>query len=453
MLSIDVSKIPPFVNIATKKSGTESYTVRTLDPEFISNQDISNRIYRSMISDENDNIISIAPPKSLPNDDFLRSFTTDSNSTFSKFSGKIISDSVKAEEIIEGTMINLFYVKSTGKWEIATKKSVGGNYHFFRNQYFPDLEEEQKTFLQMFLDGFKNPEKTLDECIRAIPGFDESFCYSFVLQHPANHIVVPIVKPAIYLVHMCRIMSDHDGKPAYKYVDPDRELFKNTCVQFPRKYNICHDTIDRSFDSTLENVFDGKKYYDQLFENIKKTIENPLNSHIIPGIMVTQLETGFRTSFINAKYAEVKILRGNNPNLHYQYLVLRKINKVAAFERYFPQYKTYFDRFETHFMAFATRIHQLYINVHVLKITTLAELTDKKDKYHVEKLHYERYLPMVKASKDASVLKEPKASKNASNESKDLKELKPKITRKIVIEYLDSENVMVPLGTYASVIS
>ena len=157
--------------------------------------------------------------------------------------------------------------------------------------------------------------------------------------------------------------------------------------------------------------------------------------------MVTQLETGFRTSFINAKYAEVKILRGNNPNLHYQYLVLRKINKVAAFERYFPQYKTYFDRFETHFMAFATRIHQLYINVHVLKITTLAELTDKKDKYHVEKLHYERYLPMVKASK------------NASNESKDLKELKPKITRKIVIEYLDSENVMVPLGTYASVIS
>lgn len=436
MLSIDVSKIPPFVNTATKKSGTKSYIVRTLDPDFISNQDISNRIYRSMISDENDNIISIAPPKSLPNDNFLRSFTTDSNSTFSKFSGKIISDSVKAEEIIEGTMINLFYVKSIGKWEIATKKSVGGNYHFFRNQYFPDLEEEQKTFLQMFLDGFNNSpksEKTLDECIDAIPGFDRLFCYSFVLQHPANHIVVPVIKPAIYLVHMCRIMSDHDGKPAYKYVDPDRELFKDTCVQFPRRYNISSETIDRSLDNS-DIIFSGEKYYEELFENIKKTIENPLNSHIIPGIMVTQLETGFRTSFINTKYAEVKILRGNNPNLHYQYLVLRKINKVAAFERYFPQYKTYFDRFETHFMAFATRIHQLYINVHVLKITTLAELTDKKDKYHVEKLHYERYLPMVKASKD-------------------LKELKPKITRKIVIEYLDSENVMVPLGTYASVIS
>jgi hypothetical protein len=69
-----------------------------------------------------------------------------------------------------------------------------------------------------------------------------------------------------------------------------------------------------------------------------------------------------------------------------------------------------------------------------LKITTLAELTDKRDKYHVEKLHYERYLPMIKASKDL------KASM----------ELKPKITRKIVIEYLDSENVMVPLGTYGS---
>jgi hypothetical protein len=429
MLSIDVSKIPPFVNTATKKSGDQTYIVRTMDPDFISNQDISNRIYRSMISDENDNIISIAPPKSLPNDDFLKA-------TFSNFSGKIISDSIKAEEIIEGTMINLFYVKSIGKWEIATKKSVGGNYHFFRNQYFPDLEEEQKTFLQMFLDGFGNlpkSEKTLDECIRAIPGFDESFCYSFVLQHPANHIVVPVVKPAIYLVHMCHIMSDHDGKPAYKYVDPDHGLFKDTCIQFPRRYNISSETIDRSFDNS-NIIFSGEKYYEELFENVKKTIENPLNSHMIPGIMVTQLETGFRTSFINAKYAEVKILRGNNPNLHYQYLVLRKIGKVAAFERYFPQYKTYFDRFETHFMAFATRIHQLYINVHVLKITTLAELTDKRDKYHVEKLHYERYLPMIKASKDL------KASM----------ELKPKITRKIVIEYLDSENVMVPLGTYGS---
>jgi hypothetical protein len=438
MLSIDVSRIPPFVNTATKKSGDQTYIVRTLDSDFISNQDISNRIYRSMISDENDNVISIAPPKSLPNDDFLKA-------NFSNFSGKIISDSIKAEEIIEGTMINLFYVKSIGKWEIATKKSVGGNYHFFRNQYFPDLVEEQKTFLQMFLDGFNNPGKTLDECIRAIPGFDESFCYSFVLQHPANHIVVPVVKPAIYLVHMCRVISDHDGKPAYKYVDPDRELFKDTCVQFPRRYNISSEIIDRSFDNS-DIIFSGEKYYEELFENVKKTIENPLNSHMIPGIMVTQLETGFRTSFINAKYAEVKILRGNNPNLHYQYLVLRKINKVAAFERYFPQYKTYFDRFETHFMAFATRIHQLYINVHVLKITTLAELTDKKDKYHVEKLHYERYLPMVKASKNATV---PSASKDASV----LKELKPKITRKIVIEYLDSENVMVPLGTYASVIS
>jgi hypothetical protein len=53
---------------------------------------------------------------------------------------------------------------------------------------------------------------------------------------------------------------------------------------------------------------------------------------------------------------------------------------------------------------------------------------------------------MLKASKDASVSSELKASK-------DLKELKPKITRKIVIEYLDSENVMVPLGTYASTIA
>jgi hypothetical protein len=158
-------------------------------------------------------------------------------------------------------------------------------------------------------------------------------------------------------------------------------------------------------------------------------MKNPLNSYKVPGVMVTELGTGFRTSFINDKYTEIKLLRGNNPNLHYQYLVLRKVQKADEFLRHFPQYGAHFARFKEHFETFATRLHRLYMDVHVTKITTLDAIEDKRDKYHVEKLHYTCYVPAIKAfnSGDSNVA------------------VKPKVTRKMVMEYLDGENVMVPI--------
>ena len=37
------------------------------------------------------------------------------------------------------------------------------------------------------------------------------------------------------------------------------------------------------------------------------------------GVMITNMETGERTKIQNSVYDEVKTLRGNNPNLQYQY--------------------------------------------------------------------------------------------------------------------------------------
>jgi hypothetical protein len=165
-------------------------------------------------------------------------------------------------------------------------------------------------------------------------------------------------------------------------------------------------------------------------ERIESCMKNPLNSFSIPGIMITHIPTGFRTSYDNLTYTEMKMLRGNNPNLHYQYLVLRKTNKVDMFVHHFPQYRAHFNRFREHFDVVASRIHRLYLNIHVLKIHKLDDVEDKRDKYHIEKLHYEHFIPALKAFKSSETL-----SENL---------VKPKITRKMVVQYLDSENVMVP---------
>lgn len=418
---------PPFVNVATKGL----YTIRTLEPGFLSNFDLSTRVFRSMITDHSGEILSIAPAKSLPNEDFFKVFSEENK---------------QVTEIVEGTMINLFW--SGDHWEIATKRSVGCNYHFFRNQYFPGLPEpEQKTFKQMFLDGIMTsvitpqgtPQETSgitpQETVGTIEDFANSLnlsknrCYSFVVQHPSNHIVVPVEAPATYLVNCYEI--DNASK-SFKYINVFdlKDQFATTAVKFPRLFHdSCEQiTVDSAFaEGTSEGT--SEEGSSALTENINRIMKNPLNSYKVPGVMVTELKTGFRTSFINDKYTEIKLLRGNNPNLHYQYLVLRKVQKADEFLRHFPQYGAHFARFKEHFETFATRLHRLYMDVHVTKVTTLDTIEDKRDKYHVEKLHYTCYVPAIKAYK--------------SGDSNDA--VKPKVTRKMVMEYLDSENVMVPI--------
>ena len=127
-----LNNMPPIVKTIVKGN----YTIRTLESEYLPNADLKMRMYRSVITNQTGEIVCIAPAQSMTNDMFFH----------------LCADGdMRITEIIEGTMVNLFW--ETDKWEIATKRSVGGNYHFFRNQYFPDLPEpEQKTFRQMFLE-------------------------------------------------------------------------------------------------------------------------------------------------------------------------------------------------------------------------------------------------------------------------------------------------------------
>jgi hypothetical protein len=98
---------------------------------------------------------------------------------------------------------------------------------------------------------------------------------------------------------------------------------------------------------------------------------------------------------------------------------LRKIGKVSEFLRYFPIYRKHFNKFFEHFRLFSERIYKLYWEVHVKKTLQKFDLTNKQDRFFVEKLHYDVFLPRHK--EDASFF----------------------INRKIVSEFLDGENMMI----------
>ena len=382
--------IPEFVKVKVIQYGDENtkypYFIYNLEPEFIPNADLKNRIYRSAVLSSEHKILALAPAKSLPNTNF------------------VVSSKVSVNEIIEGTMINMFWDPNLGEWEIATKKGVGGKYFFFRNKYDGAPEEpEQKTFRQMFLDVFE---------LNDLP-FDKSYSYSFVLQHPCNHIVIQIDNPALYLVQTYKINGEEN---TYAYVNPkshpDYEEFVKRGVKFPRDFVVTPGkTLEQQFVDSTNHVFDQ-------IPDLEEALSNPLNAFTNVGIMATDQETGLRTAYHNKIYLEVKSLRGNNPNLHYQYLLLRKIGKVSEFLRYFPMYRKHFNKFLEHFTLFTERIYKLYWEVHVKK--TVPEIPEKYEKYFVEKIHYEVFLPRHREDK------------------------KFFINRKEVAKFLDRENIMIP---------
>ncbi len=389
--------IPEFVKVKHVQYGDEDtkyhYSIYNLENEFLPNADLKNRIYRSAIMSGN-KLLALAPAKSLTNDNFVSANAT------------ATANKVCANEIIEGTMINMFWDPNLGDWEIATKKSIGGKYFFFRNKYEVQLEEpDQKTFREMFLDGF---------ALNNLP-FDKSYSYSFVMQHPSNHIVLPIEKPAVYLVHTYKFAEDN----TYAYVNPkshpNYEDFVNMGVKFARDFVFAPGkTLEEQFVDSTNHVLD-------YIPSLDEALSNPLNQYTNIGVMITDQETGLRTAYYNKMYLEAKTLRGNNPNLHYQYLMLRKIGKVSEFLRYFPQYRKHFNKFLEHFTLFAERIRKLYWEVHVKKTLLITNIPEKQDKYFVEKLHYEVFLPKHKENK------------------------KFFINQKEVVKYLDGENVMVPI--------
>ena len=381
------TSVPNYVKVRQISYGFENstkynYTMYNLESEYIPNFNLKNRIYRSAIMNGN-KLLCLAPSKSLSNDVFQ-----DAVLEPHKF---------VATEIIEGTMINMFWDTNSECWEIATKKGIGGNYYFFKNQYSNELDEPpQKTFRQMFLDAFV-PLNNLS--------FDKSYSYTFVLQHPCNHIVLMVDAPALYFVHSYKI-----DDALYTYVNPiehpNYDDFIRLGVKFPKVFSSENLVVD-----------------------VKAALLNPTNDYRLVGYMVTDQKSGFRTAYYNNKYLEVKCLRGNNPNLHYQYLMLRKIGKVSEFLRYFPIYRKHFNKFFEHFRLFSERIYKLYWEVHVKKTLQVLNLTNKQDRFFVEKLHYDVFLP--RHNEDASFF----------------------VNRKIVSQFLDGENMMILGGLRSAPLS
>jgi hypothetical protein len=327
-------------------------------------------IFRSVIINSLNNVVCFSPPKSLHADKFMEMYPgSDSNSDSKK--------NIIAQEFVEGTMINVFYDPAAASWQIATRSTVGGNMSFFQGASSNASSNagsngNAKTFNEMFQDACGSNQLNIHT-------LHHGFCYSFVLQHPCNRIVVPFSKPQLYLVEVYSIIHELDGSinvyPQDLSVVKQNGLWGSTTIRFPETYEF-------SSYSELINKF-----------------ASPNTPYNIMGIVIRNTVTNERCKIRNPIYEEVRQLRGNQAKLQYQYLTLRKDGKIPEFIKFYPETKPELSKFRDQIHMFTNTLHQNYVSCYVKKEKPLKEFPEQY-RTHMFKLH-EHYLTHLRETKGA----------------------------------------------------
>jgi hypothetical protein len=306
--------------------------------------------FRSVLV-ENNRIIMFSLPKSLPYSLFVERYSN-------------VEKDCLAEEIIEGTMINLFF--DNNKWDISTKTTLGGNSSFFKTfdsrLYNNNYTNKAKTFRDMFFEVVKSVNLDIDS-------LNKEYCYSFVMQHPDNRIVLPIYSMNLYLIkvykinNITRIINDINLKNN-KYIS---EIFNNSLIKFPIKYEM----------NTFQEL--KEKY---------GCLNTPFNCL---GVMIYSPE-GNRTKIINPSYEELKQLRGNQPKLQYHYLVLRKKGNdyIKKYLHYFQEHEDLFNIYKMQLYNYTYTLYNYYVNCFIKKEKRLSEYP-----YNYKKCMYELHLKYI----------------------------------------------------------
>ena len=276
------------------------YNILKYDKRYLLNELINSvGLFRSIIYSK-DIINVFSPPKSL---------------NIELFAHQYKEAECWAEEFIEGTMINLFYDSTISKWEIATKTTVGGKVSFFKDQI---------TFSDIFEDICKELNINFDI-------FSKDNCYSFVMQHPKNKFVIPIVNKKLYLIAIYNINNKD-------YIVTELPLIQFDNIELPKRI-----------------VFDS---YDEL-----KNQYGSMNvDAYIMGVVIRHKD-GARTKIRNPNYEYIKQLRGNNSKLQFQYLSLRKVGSVKAYLKYFPENKKSFTLYRKQVHEYTNNLYENYINL------------------------------------------------------------------------------------------
>lgn len=328
-------------------NNNQKYKVIRYDKNYLDNDSIDSfGLCRSVIVNSNDDVICYSPPKSLRYDTFTNKYP-------------IKTDSIVAEEFIEGTMINVFWdptIELSGAWQFATRNNVGATSSFYKTK-------NNMSFKDMFLEAARYINLEINRLNR-------NYCYSFVLQHPNNRIVVPFPYPSLYLVAVYSIQLDTN---------------KNVLV-YKQNLNEVKEKFNNDFYWNRPYLQFPKVYEWNNYQELIDKFGSMNTSYNVLGVVIHNLDTGERTKIRNPTYEQVRKLKGNQPKLQYQYLCLRNEGKVSEYLKYYPENKNEFSDFRQQIHTFTISLYNNYISCYIKKEKPLIEFSEQY-RTHMFNLH------------------------------------------------------------------
>lgn len=369
-----------------------AYKIYNYDKSILSCLDIIHDKYRSVVFSYPENkLLSFSPPKSIEYHDFVEKYK---NTKFIEKIGEQWQKNITVTEKIEGISINLFYDHRIQSWEISTKTNIGGNYWYFLYDSVKNTSsnhglhtstyiEKSSTFYDMFLDALIQPRNTPLNANPWINELPKTHCYSFVLQHHENQIVIPIKSPKLWLVAVYEIHDNYAIHiPSWEYKQWPILMNMVGVMDFPKE-----------LDATN---------YQELQQYMTKYIDHPFR--LAKGIVLWNEKTGERTMLNNPNYNNLLKLRQLYPGVQYEYFCMKRIGKLKEYIEYFPQNKKIITEMENIYADFVKTLHECYMDVYVFKKVSLNNIHAQFRPY-VENLHKHKYLPYIRTRTPVKITK------------------------------------------------
>ena len=245
-------------------------------------------------------------------------------------------------------MINVFYDEKEEIWKISTKSALNADVYFY--------DDKETSFRDMFFEACNISNFNINN-------LKKGYSYIFILQHPNNRIVLPIITPHLYLIKIYKILDNIiENINIYNFCNENNILFNNeqpSYISLPNQYPIF------SFSELINHFCCANSF--------------------TPGVMIYHI-SGIRTKYRNSVYEDIKYLRGNQPKLFFHYLTLYKDNRVEDYLYYYKEHKGKFMKFRKILINYTLNLWKNYINCFVKKLDSLKNYPFNY-KIHMYNLH------------------------------------------------------------------
>lgn len=306
--------------------------------------------------------VCVAPPKATSQDFPFKTLK------------EVVDAGIVCQELFEGVMINCFRIVGSDELFITSRSKLNAAGKFYSEKTFREL------FMEAYMDtidsDYQSQEKFNSLTYPDASKGEVATFFSFLVQHKEHRIVKPCDKNRVYLIHSG--IAHQDGRVT---ILDSPKLFKEvTNIEniplVPKVSSGSYAKIAAQANELSEDLTEVQKW-------IKKEMLD--RDWTFQGLVCKDKE-GNRWRFRSEKYAAVKALRGNSPNIQERFAQLYTQNLINKYLEYYPEDVMLIAVSMAFIDAIIKMIYDSYVKLHITKIKKAHEI-DKMFLPHLYNIH------------------------------------------------------------------